>query len=307
MRKIMYKFYKERIIDRKKILDLMRLPLNIRDYNLDEQYYFINEIIEIMEKTIFKRDYYDWEYSNYTLSDVQANAYQNALVNLQKKEYLNAYLEIIKFIENDGNKDNYTIYGIEIRKIKSILMKINKKIIKSIDLSKVFHELVYKLNINSNFEFFKIEDAGFRWSVKKEEGMMYKGVKYTKLYKGFILSDNRISVNWLGKNEIIQDENVINQIKEIIINNKDKIYDFYERQKNENGEFPREQLLTKDYEDDCVGSIDSLDFRIYNQFQHKELNDFYEKFKYDLFNIIEKNIESENDKEIEMKTESDQS
>lgn len=80
------------------------------------------------------------------------------------------------------------------------------------------------------------------------------------------------------------------KIKEIIIKNKEKIYDFSEKQKSENDEFSVEQLITGTNNYKCNGSIDSLNFIVYNRFQNKELNEFYEKFKNELFDIIEKYI-----------------
>lgn len=254
------------------LLDLMKLPSNIKSYDIDEQYYFIHEIIEKSEKSVFIDDY-ALEYSDYILSDIQENAYQNALKNFQLRDYLNVYLEIVKFIDNGGNKENCKIFESEMKDIKPILISINKKIIEFTDLPKVFHKLVDKLNINSNFSFW-IED---------EPILPLKN-------KDIFLNDNQIRVNWLGKEEIVQDDNIVMKIKEIIIKNKEKIYDFSEKQKSENDEFSVEQLITGTNNYKCNGSIDSLNFVVYNRFQNKELNEFYEKFKNELFDIIEKYI-----------------
>lgn len=281
--------------DREILLDLMELPSNIRDYDTDEQYYFIHEIIEILEKSVFMDDY-ALEHSDYTLSNIQENTYQNALRDFQVKDYLNAYFEIVKFIDNEGNKENRKIFEVEMKNIKSILIGINKRIKESTDLSKAFHKLIDKLNINSNFIFW----IGYG-SISPIQSDKYKEIT---------LRDNQISAVWLGKEELIQDEKIVTQIKEIIIKNKEKLYDFYERQKSENGEFPGEQLLIGTYSDECNGSIDSLNFSVCNRFQHQELNDFYEKFKHDLFEIIEKNILKENNdniKEIEINVETNKS
>lgn len=35
------------------LVDLMKLPSNIKSYDIDEQYYFIHEIIEKLEKSVF--------------------------------------------------------------------------------------------------------------------------------------------------------------------------------------------------------------------------------------------------------------
>ena len=261
--------------DREILLDLMKLPSNIKSYDTDEQYYFIHEIIETLEKSIFM-DNYALQHSDYNLSNIQENAYQNALRNFQTKDYLNVYFEIVKFIDNEGNKENRKIFEIEMNNIKSILIGINKKIKESTDLSKAFHKLIDKLNINSNFIFW-IGDGPVS-PIQSDK------------YKEITLIDNQISVVWLGKEEIIQNENIKTQIKEIIIKNKEKLYDLYERQKSENGEFPGKQLLIRTYSDECNGSIDSLNFSVCNRFQHQELNDFYEKFKHELFDIIEKNV-----------------
>lgn len=261
--------------DREILLDLMKLPSNIKDYDIDEQFYFIHEIINILEKSVFMDDY-SLEHSNYTLSSTQDSAYQNALRNFQTRDYLNVYFEIVKFIENDGNKENRKIYEVEMNNIKSILVGINKKIKESTDLSKAFHKLVDKLNINSDFIFW-IGDGNIS-PIHRDK------------YKEITLRDNQISVDWLGKEKIFQDDNIVTQIKEVIVKNKEKIYDFYERQKSESGEFPGEQLLIGTYSDECNGSIDSLNFSVCNRFQNEELNEFYKKFKNELFDIIEKYI-----------------
>jgi hypothetical protein len=261
--------------DREILLDLMKLPSNIKDYDIDEQYYFIHEIINILEKSVFMDDY-SLEHSNYTLSSTQDSAYQNALRNFQTRDYLNVYFEIVKFIENDGNKENRKIYEVEMNNIKSILIGIKEKIKESTDLLKAFHKLVDKLNINSDFIFW-IGDGNIS-PIHRDK------------YKGFTLRDNKISVDWLGKEKIFQDDNIVTQIKEVIVKNKEKIYDFYERQKSESGEFPGEQLLIGTYSDECNGSIDSLNFSVCNRFQNEELNEFYKKFKNELFDIIEKYI-----------------
>lgn len=66
--------------EREKLLDIMKLPSNIKSYDTDEQYYFISEKIEILEKYSFLNEY-DLEHSDYALSDIQETAYQNALKN----------------------------------------------------------------------------------------------------------------------------------------------------------------------------------------------------------------------------------
>lgn len=266
--------------DREILLDLMKLPSNIKDYDIDEQYYFISEKIEILEKHRFLNES-DLEHSDYALSDIQEAAYQNALKNFQSKDYLNVYFEIVNFIDNGGNKENCKIFEVEMKNIKSILKGIKEKIKESTDLLKALHKLVDKLNINSNFTFWLGNG-----SISPFESDRYKGIT---------LRDNQIGVEWLGKEEIIQDNNIVTQIKEIILKNKEKIYDFYERQKDENGEFPGSQLIIGTYNDECKGSIDSLNFNVCNRFRHKELNEFYGKFKNDLFDIIEKYLnEKEN-------------
>ena len=267
-----------KIIDRpnrKNLLDLMKLPSNIKSYDIDEQYYFIYEIIEILKENVFIDDD-ALEYRDYILSDIQKTAYQNALIDFQVRDYLNVYLEIVKFIDNGGNKENRKIFESEMRNIKPILIGINKKIKEFTDLPKVFHKLVDKLNINSNFSF---------WIVDGPSSSL-KDNKHRYIY----LNDNQIKVNWLGKEEIIQNDNIILEIKEIILKNKEKIYDFSEKQKRKNGEFSREKLIIETCNDECNGSVDSLNFIICNRFKNKELNEFYEKFKNQLFNIIEKYI-----------------
>lgn len=89
--------------DREILLDLMKLPSNIKEYDVDEQYFFIHVMIDTLERSIFKDDYI-LDHSNYDLSNIQDEAYQNALKYYQVKDYYNVYLEIVKFIKNDGKK-----------------------------------------------------------------------------------------------------------------------------------------------------------------------------------------------------------
>lgn len=264
--------------DREILLDLMKLPSNIKEYDVDEQYFFIHVMIDTLERSIFKDDYI-LDHSNYDLSNIQDEAYQNALKYYQVKDYYNVYLEIVKFIKNDGKKDNRKIYEIEMKNIKSILVGINKKIKETTNLAVAFNKLVDKLNINSNFGF---------WIGDGSVSPMHKDK-----YKSFELNNEQINIDWFGIENTIQDKNVINQIKEIIITYKKELYDFYDRQKDENGEFPSSQLLIGTYNDECSGIIDSLKFQVCNRFQHPELNKFYENFKHELFEIIEKNISKE--------------
>lgn len=43
--------------DREILLDLMKLPSNIKEYDVDEQYFFIHVMIDTLERSIFKDDY----------------------------------------------------------------------------------------------------------------------------------------------------------------------------------------------------------------------------------------------------------
>ena len=70
--------------DREILLDLMELPSNIRYYDTDEQYYFIHEIIEILEKSVFMDDY-ALEHSDYTLSNIQENTYRFCRMEKSKR------------------------------------------------------------------------------------------------------------------------------------------------------------------------------------------------------------------------------
>lgn len=160
--------------------------------------------------------------------------------------------------------------------MKEINKPVNNKIKESMDLSKIFNKLINKLNVNSVVEF---------WISDGSTSPMYRDS-----YKSFKLKNGQIKVDWLGKKITIKDKETINQIKDLIIKNKKELYSFYKRQTNKNGEFPVEKLHIGTYDDDCYGRIGLLPFRICNRFHHKELNDFYEKFKHNLFELIEKNI-----------------
>lgn len=259
--------------NREIVLELMQLPKDIRNYNIDEQYYLIHDIIEIFEKSIFI-DNSIIDQGNYIPSKRQEATWQNALKDFQTKDYLNAYFEIFDFIDDYGNRENRNFFEDEMKNIKSILIGINKKIKETIDLKVAYQKLIDRLNINSEFNF-----------------TIETGLITDENYKVLLLHDNEIRFAWIGNKEIIKDKKIINQIKEVIIKNKKELYEFSKRQfENENGEFPKEELIFGTYEDKCSGGIDLLGFSVCNIINHKELNDFFENFKKELFAIIDANV-----------------
>ena len=260
------------------LLELLQLPNKIREYDKDEQYYLIHNVVEVLEKSIFI-DKYVINNENYILSKRQEETWQNALKCFQIKDYLNAYFEIIDFIDNYGNRENRNLFEIEMENVKSILKGINKKIIEDINLDEAYSKLINRLNINSKFQFW-IANGSF---APFNEDSKYKEIS---------LYENEVRIKWLGRNEIVDDEKVVEMIKNVIIKNKNQIYNLSERQKNPNGEFS--QIFKGTNHDECNGSIDSLPFILCNRINNKEFNEFYNSFKDEIFRIIEDAIISEN-------------
>ena len=118
--------------NRERLLEFLELPNDIRKYDINKQYSIIHEKIEVLEKSIFIDDSII-EHKEYVPSKRQDATWQNALMNFQTKDYLNAYFEIIDYIDDYGNRENCNFFESEMNNIKSLLRGINKKIKKIIN------------------------------------------------------------------------------------------------------------------------------------------------------------------------------
>ncbi len=262
--------------NRETFLEIMQLPKDIKDYDIDEQYYFIHQNIEALKENIFIENTVI-ENKPDALSQKQEEKWQNALLNFQRENYLDAYFEIIDFIDDCDKKEADNFFEEEMNNIKSILIGIDKKITESVNLGEAYKKAINRLNINSEFNIW-IGEGSIAPTDTNED------------YKAFSLYDNKMEVEWLGKNKLIEDNQIITKIKEIIIKYKNELYDFSKRQEDEEGEFPTGEIIIGTYDDECSGSINLLKFAVCNRFENKELNDFYKKFKEELFSVIEDSL-----------------
>ena len=85
--------------------------------------------------------------------------------------------------------------------IKSILIGIDKKITASVNLGEAYKKAINRLNINSEFNIW-IGEGSIAPTDTNES------------YKAFSLYDNKMEVEWLGKNKLIEDNQIITKIKE---------------------------------------------------------------------------------------------
>lgn len=72
------------------------------------------------------------------------------LRNFQAKDYLNAYFEIIDYIDDYGNRENRNLFESEMNNIKSVLRGINKKIKEIINFDSEKEEIKLKGNTSFN-------------------------------------------------------------------------------------------------------------------------------------------------------------
>ena len=136
--------------NRKMLLEFLELPEDIRKFDTNKQYSILHEKIEALEKSFFIDDSII-KYSDYVPSKRQDATWQNVLRNILAKDYLNAYFEIIDYIDDNGNRENHNIFEDEMNNIKSILRGINKKIKETGNFEDEKKEI--KLNGNTHFNF----------------------------------------------------------------------------------------------------------------------------------------------------------
>lgn len=112
------KEYQEILMDRAKLIKTMQLPSNIRKLSQEEQ----NEIIRktIMNVNEMLKNIYCDSF-DYELSRRQKITRDNAIKNINQKEFLEAYYEIIDFADDYGDKHNGKIFEIEKQEILHLI------------------------------------------------------------------------------------------------------------------------------------------------------------------------------------------
>jgi len=111
--------------DREKLLKSMELQNNIRQLSKEE-------INKILKKTMLNVNNIihniHVEQSNYSFSDRQIATKNNAIININNKEFLNAYYEIVDFVEDYGDRHNGIIYESEKQEIINMMQNLEKSI-----------------------------------------------------------------------------------------------------------------------------------------------------------------------------------
>ena len=95
--------------NRKMLLEFLELPEDIKKFDTNKQYSILHEKIEALEKSFFIDDSII-KYRDYVPSKRQDATWQNVLRNILAKDYLNAYFEIIDYIDDNGNRENHNIF-----------------------------------------------------------------------------------------------------------------------------------------------------------------------------------------------------
>lgn len=262
---------------RNNVLETLQLPENANQFKLEKLYFIIFWRIQYLKKYKFDLEHavnsitlYD---KDYQINDNQKNILEETIVKLDKEETADAYKDIISFIQKGTSK---AISEEEMNYIIKVVTIIKLQIRNKIDLYKLHLKVINEMDDNSIFSFCLREGIG--GYLKRFNGVevllnYYKktGVEITNEQKTLI------------KNEI-----EIEKIKKLLIKYRNQIYSFSMEQEDINYSLEHKKLYgRKNPIDYCYGSIDGLKFHISNEYEDKKLNEFYEIFKKELFNIID--------------------
>lgn len=248
--------------NREILLEFLKLPDDIREYDINKQYTILHDKIEVLEKSIFLDDSII-EHNDYTPSNRQDATWQNALRNFQAKDYLNAYFEIIDYIDDYGNRENRNLFESEMNNIKSIFRGINKKIQEIINFDNEKEEI--KLKGNTSFNLYMTD------------GSMIDNDKR----KTIKLEGNNITIYW-NRNitNIINCSQIANDFRQIISKYEDEINQYA---KIPNGDVP----ITGTFVDSFTIVIDNKEYQM-NTLVTIEVNDiFYEKMKNEIYSFVQ--------------------
>ena len=238
--------------NREKLLDFLVLPNDIRKYDKDKQYTIIHEKIEVLEKSFFIDDSII-EYSDYVPSKRQDATWQNALRNFQSKDYLNAYFEILDYIDDYGNRENRNLFESEMNNIKSILRGINKKIKEIINFDNEKEEI--KLNGNTNFNLYLVD------------GSMVDDDKRITID----IENDNIEIFWNGKEIKKQDLQIVSNIRKIVSK--------YENEINVFAEILEGVKYTGTVFDNLKIVVNNKEYEIDGMTNNEDKKDFYNNLK----------------------------
>lgn len=268
--------------NREKLLDFLVLPNDIRKYDKDKQYTIIHEKIEVLEKSFFIDDSII-EYSDYVPSKRQDATWQNALRNFQSKDYLNAYFEILDYIDDYGNRENRNLFESEMNNIKSILRGINKKIKEIINFDNEKEEI--KLNGNTNFNLYLVD------------GSMVDDDKRITID----IENDNIEIFWNGKEIKKQDLQIVSNIRKIVSK--------YENEINVFAEILEGVKYTGTVFDNLKIVVNNKEYEIDGMTNNEDKKDFYNNLKNELYSYIKKLIDNNTEvmQEIEVNVETNKS
>lgn len=264
------------------LLEFLELPGDIRRFDTNKQYSILYEKIEVLEKSFFIDDSII-EYSNYVPSKRQNATWQNALRNFQAKDYLNAYFEIIDYIDDYGNRENRNIFEDEINNIKSILRGINNKIKEIGNFDNEKEEI--KLNGDTHFNLYLTD------------GSMVDDDKRITID----IENDNINIYWNGKEINKKDIQTANNIRSIISK--------YENEINRFAEESNGIKYTGTVFDSITIIIGNKEYEVDGMTNDEDKKNFYNNIKEELYSYIRTLVDNNSEviQEVEMKTENNQS
>ena len=264
--------------NRETLLEFLKLPDDIRKYDINKQYYILHKKIESLEKSFFIDDFIII-HSDYVSNTNQDIAWQSVLKNFQIKDYLNAYFDIINYIEE--NKEIRNIYEIEMNNIKSILRGINKKMQEAIDLDIEYKNINIKLKENIAFNIYMVDGS----IVDNEQR------------KSIELEDNNIKIYW-NRNiiNVINNNQIANELRKIIAKYEAEINE-YAKDWTKVRTSPKGTIFNHMYI-----YIDSKTYKLQGMSNNEIEAKFYKKMKENIYSFIETIINSNNSRGYIRKT-----
>ena len=109
-------------------------------------------------------------------------------------------------------------------------------------------------------------------------------------YREFYIENDIVFINWFGKKYRVTDTDIVIEIEDIILSNRNRLISFSRKQSSIDSGYDERKLIRGTFKDECSGEIDDEKFSICNRFTKKDLNTFYEKIRKELFDIVGKSI-----------------
>lgn len=275
----------DNLISRKELKGILAPSENFKRLSEDEQLYIIYEKLQSLEdlyleeKNLFSHD-------NYLVSPRQVVVLDNMMEQSNCEDYIGAYYSLLAFLEDDGEEHTDQVYLQELDELYLEIKKLILLIEQSVNFEETFSKLVEDLSVDSMIQF-SFLDATTTFNDSK---------------KNISLNGEFLNISWQNEEYNFYDNEVISQLKEVIIQYRKELYDFSKRQEKEIGDFSSSRYHGEIPTDECFGAIDGIMFSVSNQFEQEELNDFYSNFKISLYHVVDEIISGT--EEIVSKTES---